>query len=278
MKPLLPDDAISVFFDGIFASPRLAHPEGVAVHRDGSVWAGTENGDLVRIAADGNAMEAIATSEGFLLGIAFDAAGNCYACDMKHAAIYKYEVASGSFTNFASAGIVVPNYPVVDDARGHLYVSDSFSFDEAGGGVYRYDLASGEGRLWTETPMCFANGMALAPDGSGLYVVESSAARLSFIPINQDGSPGAHQIVVEGLDVIPDGVLVMDNGDLIISNYEPSRLYRYSKANGLELLVEDRLATTLAHPTNIALKDGNLVTANLGRWHIAHVDLSSLAS
>lgn len=278
MKPLLPDDAVSVFFNGIFASPRLAHPEGVAVHRDGSVWAGTENGDLVRIASDGSAMEALATSEGFLLGIAFDAAGNCYACDMKHAAIYKYDPTSGSFGNFASAGIFVPNYPVVDDARGHLYVSDSFSFEEAGGGVYRYDLATGEGGLWTNTPMHFANGMALAPDGNGLYVVESSAARLSFIPINADGSPGTHQVVVEGLEVIPDGVLVMDNGDIIISNYEPSRIYRYSKAAGLELLVEDRLATTLAHPTNVALKDGNLVTANLGRWHIAHVDLSGLTA
>ncbi|KAB7627432.1 gluconolaconase, partial [Verminephrobacter sp. Larva24] len=36
-KPLLEMSAAKVFFDGIFTSPRVAHPEGVAVHRDGSI-------------------------------------------------------------------------------------------------------------------------------------------------------------------------------------------------------------------------------------------------
>ena len=68
----------------------------------------------------------------------------------------------------------------------------------------------------------------------------------------------------------------MENGDLSIIIHEPSRIYGFSKANGLELLVEDRRATVLAHPTNIAMKDGNLATANLGRWHVSHVDLGAL--
>ena len=54
MKPLLDMSAARVFFDGIFTDPRVAHPEGVAVHRDGSIWCGTETGDLLRIAADGS--------------------------------------------------------------------------------------------------------------------------------------------------------------------------------------------------------------------------------
>lgn len=276
MTMLLSSDAMSVFFDGMFTTPRLAHPEGIAVHKDGSVWAGTENGDLVRIAADGSGLEAMACSEGFLLGIAFDAAGNCYACDLKHAAIFRYEAATGAFEPFAAAGIKVPNYPVVDNARGCLYVSDSFDFDHPGGGVYRYDLRTGEGGLWTRDPMHFANGMALSPDGAALYVVESTAQRVSRIAIEADGSSGQHEVVVEGLETVPDGILVMDNGDLLISNYEPSRIWRYSARDGLQVLIEDPLATTLAHPTNIALKDGHLLTANLGRWHIAHIDLSGL--
>ena len=177
---------------------------------------------------------------------------------------------------FASGGIAIPNYPVVDDASGYLYVSDSFSFDEPGGGVYRYDLATGKGGRWSKEPMHFANGMAMSLDGRGLYVVESTKARLSFVPIKEDGSPGKHEIVLEGLRTVPDGVLVMENGDLLNANYEPSRIYRFSTANGLELLVEDRRATVLAHPTNIAMKDGSLVTANLGRWHISQVDLGAL--
>ncbi|RVT82736.1 SMP-30/gluconolactonase/LRE family protein [Rhodobacteraceae bacterium CCMM004] len=277
MTPLLPTSAATVFFDGTFSTPRLAHPEGVAVHADGSVWAGTENGDLVRVAPDGSAVEPLGSTDGFLLGLAFDGAGNCYACDLRHAAIFRYDARSGALDRFASGGIVVPNYPVVDEARGHLYVSDSFDFNRPGGGIYRYDLATGEGGLWTSEEMQFANGMAMAPDGSGLFVVESTAAALSFVPIGPDGAAGPRRRVVGGLDVVPDGVLVLPGGDLIVSMYEPSRLYRWSERSGLELLIEDRQATVLAHPTNVALlPDGHLVTANLGRWHLSKVDLSGL--
>ena len=277
MTPLLPISAATVLFDGTFSSPRLAHPEGVAVHADGSVWAGTETGELVRVAADGSGIEALGSTGGFLLGLAFDRAGNCFACDLKHAAIFRYDAATGAFEKFAAGGIVVPNYPVVDEARGHLYVSDSFDFDRPGGGIYRYDLATGEGGLWTSEEMHFANGMAMAPDGSGLYVVESTDSALSFVPIGPDGSAGPRRRVTGGLDMVPDGVAVMPDGDLIVSMYEPSRIYRWSEHRGLELLIEDRTATVLAHPTNIALlPDGDLVTANLGRWHLTRVDLSGL--
>ena len=84
-KPLLDMSAARVFFDGIFTSPRVAHPEGVAVHRDGSIWCGTETGDLLRLAADGGSVERMGGTDGFLLGIAFDSAGNCFACDLRYA-------------------------------------------------------------------------------------------------------------------------------------------------------------------------------------------------
>lgn len=278
MEPLLPITAARVFIDGIFDEPKLAHPEGVAVHADGSVWCGTENGDLIRVEPDGGAMEGLAGSGGFLLGLAFDSAGNCFVCDLKHAAIFRYDAASGAFEKFADGGIAVPNYPVVDEASGWLYVSDSHGWKTPGGGVYRYDLKTGQGGLWTSEPMRFANGMAMAPDGSGLYVIESNAAQLAFVPIEEDGSAGAPCVAVEGLLEVPDGVLVMPDGDLLISCYEPGRIYRHGQARGLELLIEDREATMLAHPTNIALKGDKLYTANLGRWHLTEIDLSGLSS
>ena len=120
MKPLLPASAARVFFDGIFSEPRVAHPEGVAVHADGSIWCGTETGDLIRIEAGGSSARRMASSGGFLLGLAFDSAGNCFACDLKHAAVFRYDAASGAFARFASSGIGVPNYPVVDEARGNI--------------------------------------------------------------------------------------------------------------------------------------------------------------
>jgi sugar lactone lactonase YvrE len=275
MKPLLAMSSARVFFDGIFTTPRVAHPEGVAVHRDGSIWCGSETGDLLRISADGQTVERVGGTGGFLLGIAFDRQGNCFACDLKYTAVFRWDAASHETRRFAASGIRVPNYPVVDEERGWLYVSDSIG-EEHGPGLFRFDLKTGEGGLWCRDEMAFANGMAMAPDGQGLFVVESNAARVSYVPIRADGDAGAKQVVVEAVRNVPDGLAFAPDGSLFISCYEPSRIYRWRRDRGLELLIEDDAATIIAHPTNIAFKGDKLYTANLGRWHIAEIDLAEI--
>ena len=103
---------------------------------DGSIWCGNEIGELLRIDDDGRTVERLGSTDGFLLGLAFDRAGNCFACDLKHSAIFRYDAATRRFERFASSGIRVPNYPVVDEERGFLYVSDSAG--DPGPGIFRY--------------------------------------------------------------------------------------------------------------------------------------------
>lgn len=273
--PVLSMSAARVFFDGIFSEPRLAHPEGIAVHPDGSIWCGTEWGDLIRIEADGSRHARMGTTNGFALGIAFDSAGNCFICDLKHAAVFRYDAASQEVTRFAASGILVPNYPVVDEARGVLYVSDSRGNNNIGPGIFRYDLKTGEGGVWCSAAMDFANGMAMAPDGQGLYAVESDRAQVSYVPINPDGSAGSPRIVIPAAPNVPDGLAIAPDGTIYVSCYEPSRIYRQRPGSELEVLIEDPAATTLAHPTNIVLKGAIMYTANLGRWHIAAIQLDS---
>lgn len=272
---VLPISAARVFFDGIFSDPRVAHPEGVAVHADGSIWCGNETGELLRIAADGGRVERMGTTGGFCLGIAFDSAGNCFICDLKHAAIFRYDAARKSVAKFAASGILVPNYPVVDERRGVLYVSDSRGNNNIGPGIFRYDLGSGEGGVWSTAPMDFANGMAMALDGNGLYVVESDRAQVSYVPINADGSAGAPRVAIPDTQNVPDGLAIAPDGTIYVSCYEPSRIYRQRPGGPLEVLIEDRAATVMAHPTNVALKGDTLYTANLGRWHITAIDLGA---
>lgn len=274
MSTILPMSAARVFFDGIFSEPRVAHPEGVAVHADGSIWCGNELGELLRIAADGSHVERMGTTGGFALGIAFDSGGNCFVCDLRHAAVFRYAAASGRVEKFASSGILVPNYPVVDEARGALYVSDSRGNNNIGPGIFRYDLKTGQGGVWSSAPMDFANGMAMAPDGQGLYVVESDRAQVSYVPINDDGSAGVPRLVVGGVNNVPDGLAFAPDGTLYISCYEPSRIYQLKPGGTLETLIDDPAATTIAHPTNIALKGDKMYTANLGRWHVTEISLT----
>lgn len=269
-EPVLGIEAAQVYFDGILTEPQLDHPEGLAFLPDGSLLCGGERGQIFRIDPEGKSITQIGSTGGFALGLATDGQGSLYICDLKHAAVFKMDLASGHAELFAK-GPKSPNFPVVDRRRGALYVSDSRRAAEGVPAVWRFDLATGKGEPWCHEVFDFANGMALSPDGSCLYVVESYAAQVRRIPIRDDGSPGPSEVFVTGVGTIPDGLAVDIQGNLYISCYEPSAVYRADPSGRLELLIWDPEAHTFCHPTNCAFRGTDLFTANLGRWHITRV-------
>jgi sugar lactone lactonase YvrE len=267
----IPLDRAKVFYDGVKNEPRVNHPEGIAVHPDGSVWCGTGTGDVLRIDPSGERAEHIASTGGFVLGLDFDPEANLFLCDMKHCQIFRLDARTRKLAQFG-AGLRIPNVPLVDAARGVLYVSDSYAYGEPGPGIYRFDLASGRGGLWYEGALSFANGLALSPDGASLFVAESGGRRVRRIPIRGDGSAGAAEAWVEHAPRIPDGLGWDAHDNLLIASYEPSRLYRVRADRSLELLIDDPDAQVLAHPANVARRGQQLFTSNLGRWHITVID------
>ena len=270
---VLPASAMSVWFDGQYSEPRLHHPEGVAVGLDGAVWCGNAEGDVLKIDAETRAIEKVASTGGFSLGMAFDAAGNLYVCDQRSAAVWRLDAATRALDRFSGPGIRIPNYPVVDPRRNCLYVSDSFGAGAEGPGVWRYDLGTGAGALWWDRPMAFANGMALSEDGQSLYVVETFGRRVSRIAIGADSAPTGIAPYVENLPGLPDGLAFDRVGRLYISCYEPSRILRAPAGGGsVEIFAEDVTAHLVCHPTNIAFSGSALYAANLGRWHITRIE------
>src|SRR5688500_9585124 len=188
---LLRDDDATVFFDGTLTDPRLDHPEGLAVHPDGSMWCGGELGQIYRLDPDGRSLVEVASTGGFSLGMAFDRTGeHLYVCDLKHAAVMRLDISSGSVTRFADGApggtFRIPNYPAFG-ADGELYVSDSHAFGEPGPGVWRVD-ADGRATLWYERPVSFANGLAFDAGGEHLYVAETFGNAVFRIPLRDDGS------------------------------------------------------------------------------------------
>ena len=271
-RTVLPPERASVFFDGTFSAPRLSHPEGVAIGPDGWIWAGNQDGDICRISPDGTHIEKVASTGGFALGLAFDGAHALFVCDMKHAAVFRLDLASRQLDRFTRPGIRIPNYPLIDSRYGRLLVSDSYGSGQKGPGVWAYDLETGVGNLWYDRPMQFANGLAMRAGEAALYVCETFAPAITRIVIDADGSAGAATTFVGNLPGLPDGIAFDGRGNLIVGCYEPSRLLRIS-ADGkrTDVLIEDVTAHTLCHPTNIAFDGTALYTANLGRWHIARV-------
>jgi gluconolactonase len=271
-NPDLPPERATVHFDGIFSEPRLAHPECVAVGPDGSIWCGSETGDLLRVAPDKSAIERVATTGGFVLGLAFDGDRALFACDLKHAAVFRFDLSTRALERFTPPGIKIPNYPVVDRRRGRLLVSDSHAFGTPGPGIWEYDLAHGTGALWFRGTLNFANGLALAADGAALFVCETFARRVSRIAIAMDGTAGPAQPYAEDLPGLPDGLALDTAGALFVGCYEPSRILRIPPAGGpASIYIEDPTAHLLAHPTNLAFDGPDLFTANLGRWHITRI-------
>lgn len=265
----------SVFCDGTTGPVRLSHPECVAFDADGAAWCGGDRGEIYRVAPDGSAFEQIASTGGFVLGVALDGAGHLYVCDLAERALLRLTLATGEVERFADGGgaMRIPNFVVVDAARGCLYVSDSHDAERPGPGIWRVALDGGACELWHPGPFAFANGMALAAGGDALYVVETWARRIVRVEIGADGAPGATTPVVETPQALPDGIALDSDGRLYIACYEPSRVYRHDPrcvaGDALELLLDDPTAHVLCHPTNCAFRGRELFTANLGRWHLA---------
>src|SRR6478736_5700467 len=66
----------------------LDHPEGVALAADGVLYAGGEAGQIYRITREG-AVEPVADTGGSVQGVAVDASGAVYACDVGLGAIVR---------------------------------------------------------------------------------------------------------------------------------------------------------------------------------------------
>ena len=270
--PVLPLDRARVFYDG------LDHPEGVAVHPDGSVWTGGEAGQLYRIDPDGRRAEEVARTGGFVLGLAFTPAADALvACDNGRKRLVRLDLKTGALDDFAG-GAAGRDFRLPNAAAftrdGHLFVTDSGGFRETTGCVYRFG-PDGTGAVWHPGPFPFANGCALAPDESALYVVCSWGPGVVRIPIRPDGSAGAPEPVVTLPRTVPDGIAFDADGALYVSCYTPARIYRVRPGGPPEVFLDDWEAHTLANPTNLAFGGPDfdaLFVANLGRWHVTHVE------
>jgi gluconolactonase len=278
-EPLLDLAAARVFVDASVGAVRLDHAEGVAVHTDGSVWCGGEAGQVYRIPPEGGSLELrVADGDGFTLALVFGPDGLLYYVDLARRAVMRLDPAGGAPEPFVEGSIdghelVLPNALAFDGA-GRLYLTESYSGTEPGPGVYRID-PDGSGHLWSAGPFLFANGVAVAPDESAVYVAETWSRRVTRVPMRADGSAGEPELVVELPGVLPDGLGFGPDDKLYVACYQPSQVMRVDGDGDVSVLIRDDDAIVLAHPTNIAFRGTTAFCANLGRWHITAIELDA---
>lgn len=248
----------------------LDHPEGVAVGPDGAIYAGGEAGQIYQISPHGGVTQ-IASTQGFVLGLCLDAAGNVYACDQQRHAVVRVHP-DGSTCTYASGTperpMRVPNFPVFA-ADGTLYVSDSGTWDEHDGCVWQVG-PDGTCTVLDADLASFPNGLALSGDGRHLYCVLSNGPSVVRVALTQ-ATTARVDTVVELPGHVPDGIALDADGGLWIACYAPDVLLRHH-AGVLERIAYDPRRVVLASPTNVAFcgaQRRTLLVGSLARWHVA---------
>lgn len=273
----------------------LRGPEGVVVGLDGALYGGGEDGVIRRVEANGRTTE-YARTGGRPLGMAFDRAGNLFICDHDRHAVLVADT-NGRVEVFAdrAAGfpIPLPNFCAFDDA-GDLYVSSSTGPEHVPAGellnnprpigqLFRF-TPSGEGTLIADG-LDFPNGIAITPDESAVYVLQSGLWNTVRVPIRPGGGQSTAETASEKFSGLPDGLAFDRAGNAVVTLVMAPRdgrlrgLHRLItlKPDGTtETLAEDPSGKTLYLPTNCAYGGPDLHTlyvASLKGDHFAVLDL-----
>jgi sugar lactone lactonase YvrE len=231
-------------------------PEDVAVDSEGRIYAGTQDGRIIRVLADGS-VETFAETGGRPLGLHFDAAGNLIIADAYKGLLSLSPAGEIVVLTTAAAGLP---FGFTDDldigADGTVYFSDASSkFNQS---EYKLDLLemrphgrllayyprSGETRVLLDG-LYFANGVALSSDESFVLVNETWAYRIQRYWLTGERA-GESEIFIDRLPGFPDGVSGNRHGQFWLALPSPrlqsvDRMHPYPPLKRLAARLPDRL-------------------------------------
>ena len=192
-------------------------PEDVAVDAEGNIYAGFEEGVIMRYKHDGSGGESFAQTGGRPLGLDFDTAGNLIVADALMGLLSIDPNGQITVLTSGASGVkfgFADDVDVADD--GTIYFSDASSKIDITdyrhdivehrpyGGLYAYDPIN-ERTYLVEDRMFFANGVAVSPDGNFVLVNETSEYRVRKVWV-KGSKQGRSKILLDGLPGFPDGI------------------------------------------------------------------------
>ncbi len=203
----------------LWPTPAGTHaPEGIAIDEQGRVYAGVAEGAIYRWPAGGGRPELIAQVGGRPLGMDLAPDGRLIVADAELGLLAitpsdgRVEVlvteVEGKPLNFTD-DVDVDAYGVAwfsDASSRHGFASwkDDIIENRPSGRLCSYDLNTGTAREHLND-LHFANGVAVAPDGSFVLVVETARYRIRRMWLT-GARRGQDDIFLDGLPGFPDGI------------------------------------------------------------------------
>lgn len=200
---------------------------------EGAVFTGTEDGSIFRVDPVTHAVDRIAHTQGRPLGLELDAEGRLLVCDATQG-LLRVETASGAIERLTDSVAGVPmmfcnNAAIAED--GTVWFSDSstrFGIDRWKDDFVQHTRT---GRLLRLAPgaaapevvldgLAFANGVALAADGSFVVVAETGARTLVRHWIT-GGRAGTRDFLATDLPGYPDNIARGSDGLVWVSIASP---------------------------------------------------------
>jgi len=192
-------------------------PEDVAIDPEKRIYAGLDDGRIIRLQPDGTRPEVFADTHGRPLGLVFDPTGNLIVADADKGLLSIGRDGSINALTTQADGVAFRCTNDLDVAAdGTIYFTDASSKFPLSS--YKADLLEHQpnGRLLAYDPrtkatrvllggLHFANGVAVSPYQSFVLVVETGAYRVHRVWL---GGPrrGQSEIFIDNLPGFPDGI------------------------------------------------------------------------
>lgn len=262
-------------------------PEDVLVAPDGgSVLTGTKDGAIWSFTPDGAKLARVAHTSGRPLGLEWLPDGRLLVCDA-HRGLLAVDLADGGIEDLVAtvdgARLRFTNNAAVA-SDGTVYFTDSsrhYGVDD-----WKSDLIAHTqtGRLFRRSPdgelttlldgLAFANGVALTPDGSEVWVAETARSCIRRLSVD-----GRDLGTIDGLPGYPDNIALGSDGLIWVAvAAPPDPTLGLLQGKGARLRpVALRLPEALKPKPKRTIRavayapDGRLVhdlTADAGEWHM----------
>ena len=193
-------------------------PEDVALDAQGRIYAGIDDGRIMRLQADGTHPEVFSNTLGRPLGLVFDSTGNLVVADAIKGLLSIGRDGLVSVLTTEADGVPFGGPNDLDVAAdGTIYFTDASTRFPLSNYVADLLEHQSTGRLLSFDPrtkttrtllkdLYFANGVAVSPDQSFVLVVETAAYRIHRLWLSGAAKQGQAEIFIDNLPGFPDGI------------------------------------------------------------------------